>query len=314
MKRLIVLGFILCTLACSSVSSPPRESAAALEDQQLHRQPEPKPDIDQQQPELQPQDPQPGYRILKQGRHKQDNWLELNEFFPIHYLYTDIFQRFDLHKRFTLEDKIRIFAGVLYNLDYQAPVNLIIDNYNEEGSLVVSLQLVHIGQRRSVLLATNTDPEGKRIFIGAENVAKTYKRTYIIVEDQLIAVADLYSGKKEARLIDENCADKLARFYIFDGNLSNDTVAEGLLIGSIREAESALERSRSELTLCRYYMSQNRLVEAQALLLAVGAQLAHAGDDTSLSELFSVTYEELLITNALREHEQRLRENRPKSL
>jgi len=257
---------------------------------------------------------EPAYRILKEGRHNHDNWLRLNEYFLIHYLYNDIFRRFGLHKVFPLEDKIKIFAGILYNLDLKTPVNLIIDNYSEEGSLVVSLQLIQIGERHSVLLATNTNREGTTIYVGMENVAKTYKRSYIIVENQLIALPDLYSKSRESELIEENCADRLSRYYIFDGNLSNDTVAEGLLIGSIREAKTLLQRSRAELILSRYYMSRDRLVEAQALLLAVGSQLARNGGDEELQEGYSIAYEELLITNALKEREERMQELLPKAL
>jgi len=310
----LALGFF----ACASSPSPPAGPATAgpalagPASAETAEQPDSRSE-GVQGPKQQPE-PSPSYRILKEGRHNQDNWLQLNEYFLIHYLYTDIFQRFGLHKIFTLEDKVRIFACVLYNLDLQTPVNLVIDNFSEEGSLVVSLQLIQIGEQHSVLLATNTDREGTTIYVGVENVAKTYKRSYVIVEDQLIALKDLYSESRESELIEQNSADRLARFYIFDGNLSNDTVAEGLLIGSIREAETPLERSRSELILSRYYMSRNRLVEAQALLLAVGRELERIGGDDSLREGYSITYEELLITNALKKHEEQMREIRPEFL
>jgi hypothetical protein len=270
-----------------------------------------------------PQQSDPGYRILKEGRHKHENWLELNEYFLIHYLYSDIFYRFGLHETFSLEDKIRILATVLYNLDFQTPVNLIVDEFNEQGSLVVSVQLMKFGRQRSVLLATNTDPEGSRIYVGMENVAKTYKRSYLIVEDQLIALQDLYSRSRESSIIEENRADRLARFYIFDGNTINDTVAEGLLIGSIREAGTPVERGRLELMLSRYYISRNRLVEAQALLLDVGSQLSKSSpreasrNHKAVNELrdnYAIVYEELLITNALKEHAEQMREVRPDSL
>jgi len=257
----------------------------------------------------------PGYKILKEGGRKDSNWLELNEFFPVHYLYTDIFHRLGLHRIFTLPDKMKIFANLLYNLDFENPVNLIVEEFQGSSNLVVSLQLIQVGDQLSVLLATNTDREGKEIFAGVKNIAKTYKRSYVILKDQLIALTDLYSESKEAELIKENSADNLARFYIFDGNPSNDTVAEGLLIGSIRKAKTAAERSRSQLTLCRYYLSQNRLVEAQALLLAVGTHLSRRKRlEETLVETYSVTYEELLITRALKEREARLQESRPKSL
>ena len=314
MKTLPVLLLVLSTLACSTSPSPPGQTSA------------PRPtSTDSAAPGAAEQPPSrseaasaprssPSYRVLKEGQHKHENWLRLNEYFLIHYLYNDIFHRFGLHRLFRLEDKIRILAVVLYNLDFQTPVNLIIDNFTEEGSLVVSLQLIQIGQRRGLLMATNTDPEGTTIYGGVENVAKTYKRSYVIVEDQLIALPDLYSQSRESTLIAENSADRLARFYIFDGNFSNDTVAEGLLIGSIREAETQIERSRCELILSRYYMSQNRLVEAQALLLAVGRQLARDGGGDELREGYSIVYEELLITNALKQQEQHKRDTRPKSL
>lgn len=304
LKYLLLTVLAVSLLTCTSTPSPPAEPPSVATPEQPESRSE-----EEQQP-----NPPPSYRILKEGRHRYDNWLQLNEYFLIHYLYTDIFHRFGLHRIFSLEDKIRIFAGVLYNLDLQTPVNLIIDNFSEEGSLVVSLQLIQIGEQRSVLLATNTNREGTTIYVGVENVAKTYKRSYVIVEDQLIALTDLYSESRESALIEENCADRLARFYIFDGNISNDIVAEGLLIGSIREAETPLERSRSELILSRFYISQNRLVEAQALLLAVGSQLTRIGGGDALREGYSITYEELLITNALKEHEEQMRETRPKPL
>jgi hypothetical protein len=307
-KIVIPWLLLLSLLACTTVSSTPADPSSPQTRQQPQSIPE------QAQAAQQQADPSPGYRIIKEGRHKHENWLQLNEYFLIHYLYTDIFHRFGLDKAISLEDKIKILATVLYNLDFNTPVNLIIDNFAEEGSLVVSLQLMRIGKQRSLLLATNTDREGRTVYVGVENVAKTYKRSYLIVEDQLIALPDLYSQSRESALIGENRADRLARFYIFDGNISNDTVAEGLLIGSIREAETPLERSRCELILSRYYMSQNRLVEAQALLLAVGAQLARDSEDDSLREGYAIVYEELLITNALKEHEEQMRENRPRSL
>jgi hypothetical protein len=256
----------------------------------------------------------PGYRILKEGRQNHDNWLELNEYFPIHHLYTDVFRRFGLHKRFTLNDKIKIFAGLLYNLDFETPVNLIIDDFVDSAALVVSLQLMRIGQQPSLLLATNTDREGREVYAGVKNLAKTYKRSYVILDDQLIELTDLYSQSKEAELIENNRADELARFYIFDGNAANDTVAEGLLIGSIREAKTMPERSRAELTLCRYYISQNRLAEAQSLLLTVGKQLLQIDQDDRLAERYSIVYDELLITFALKRHLKKMQENRGKAL
>jgi hypothetical protein len=288
LSKILLLPIVAASLlpACSSAPAPPAE----------------------------PHDAPRHYRILKEGRQQQENWLQLNEYFLIHYLHADIFHRFGLHRTFALEDKIRIFAAILYNLDFHSPVSLIIDNFSDEDSLVVSLQLIRFGKHSGVLLATNTDQEGRTIYVGAENVSRTYKRSYLIVEDQLIALPDLYSQKRESELIVENSADRLARFYIFDGNRNNDAVAEGLLIGSIREAENPLERSRSELILSRYYMSRRRLVEAQALLIEVGSQLTRLGGDDELRERYAVVYEELLITNALQEHEARMRESRPKPL
>ena len=310
--KIIVSWLVLLSLlACVSEPSPPVEPASG---EPAARVSPDRPVLRTEEAQEQQPKPSPSYRILKEGSQKHDNWLQLNEYFLIHHLYSDIFQRFGLHKIFSLEDKIRISAGILYNLDFQTPVTLIIDDYSEEGSLVVSLQLIRIGQRRTVLLATNTDREGAKIYVGVENLTKTYKRSYMIVADQLIALPDLYSEQRESALIEGNSADSLARFYIFDGNISNDTVAEGLLIGSIRKADNELERSNSELILSRYYMSRNRLAEAQALLLVVGSQLARAEADYELREGYSTTFEELLITNALKEHEEQLRENRPKSL
>jgi hypothetical protein len=295
MKNIFLFALVITLLACTASPSPP----IVPDDSENHQH----------------ERSTPGYKILKEGGKKENNWLQLNEFFPIHHLYTDIFHRLGLHRIFSLPDKIKIFAGLLYNLDFENPVNLVVEEFQGTADLVVSLQLIRVGDQLSVLLATNTDREGKKIIAGVKNIAKTYKRSYVILEDQLIALTDLYSESKEAELIEENNADNLARFYIFDGNSSNDTVAEGLLIGSIREAKTAAERSRSQLTLCRYYLSQNRLVEAQALLLAVGTHLSQdKSAEETLVETYSVTYEELLITRSLKEREARLQESRPKSL
>jgi hypothetical protein len=291
----LAVGFF----ACRSTPPPPGESEEA----------------EVSEGELSPQgDAERSYRILKEGRKSQDNWLDLNEYIFIHYLYTDILERFGLYSSFTLGDKIRIVAGILYNLDFEAPVNLVIDNYKDEGSLVVSLQLIRIGEQPSILLATNTDRAGGRIYVGMENLAKTYKRSYVIVNDRLVALTDLYSERKESELIEDNSADRLASFYIFDGNTSNDTVAEALLIGSIRGADTWLQRCRSQLILSRYYMSRDRLEEAQALLIGIGRYVASPGAEDTLLESYSIAWEELLITSALKAHEERLRSTRPKPL
>ena len=291
------MGLISC-----STPSPAADAAA-------HR-----PQPGEQSPH-QPQHPRAGYRILKEGQPNNENWLELNEYFLVHHLYTDVFLRFGLHKLISLEDKIRISAALLYNLDPEKPVNLIFDDYTDSASLVVSLQLIPIGRQKSVFLATNADPRGGRIYVGTGNVDKTFKRSYLIVNDQLIAVADLYTQSRESELIEANRADELASFYIYDGNNSNDTVAEGLLIGSIRAADTAAERGFCELILCRYYMSQNRLVEAQALLLALGSRLGRGEEGAGeLAESYAMTYEQLLITNALKESRKHLREKMEKYL
>lgn len=295
MKNIFPIALVLILLACTSSPSAGIVPAEP-QDHQLELS-------------------SPHYKILKEGGAKQSNWLRLNEFFTVHYLYTDIFYRLRLHRSLTLPDKTKILAELLYNLDFDNPVNLIVEGFQGSANLVVSIQLIRIGDQMSVLLATNTDREGKEIFSGVQNIAKTYKRSYVILEDRLIALTDLYSESKEAELIEKNRADDLARFYIFDGNSANDSVAEGLLIGSIREAKTAVERGHSQLSLCRYYLSQNRMVEAQVLLLAVGTYLSQdrsAGE--SLLETYSVIYEELLITKALKEREARLRDGRPNSL
>jgi hypothetical protein len=153
MKNIFLFALAIILLACTASPSP--RIVPDDPDNQRHER------------------PTPGYRILKEGGKKESNWLQLNEFFPVHHLYTDIFYRLGLHRVFTLPEKIKNFAGLLYNLDFENPVNLIVEEFLGSANLVVSLQLVRVGDQLSVLLATNTDREGKEIFTGVKNIAKT---------------------------------------------------------------------------------------------------------------------------------------------
>ena len=47
---------------------------------------------------------------------------------------------------------------------------------------------------------------------------------------------------------------------------------------------------------------------------SIGSELTRSVGDDELLEGYSIAYEELLITNALKEHDERMRESRPKPL
>lgn len=319
MKERLLLVLLVLLFSCSSFRPP----GVSQEAGRPKRTPEPAPKGLSALPHR-PAQPSPpenegseqengGYAIVKQGERKNTNWLGLDEYFTVHYLYTDIFYHLRLHKRFGLGDKIRIVAGLLYNLDFDNPVNLVIEGFLGGQDLVVSLQLIRVGDQLSLLLATNYDARTEKIVKNVRNLARTYKRSYLILDNRMIALTDLYNRNEEDRLIAANRAEDLARFYIFDGKRSNDTLAEGLLIGSIREAKSADERSLAQITLSHCYMAQGRLREAELLLLAAERSRSEGRlQDERLRDTLALSFEVFLITQALKDH--RVEESLPYSL
>ncbi|MBN1836506.1 MAG: hypothetical protein JW820_11695 [Spirochaetales bacterium] len=247
-------------------------------------------------------DPPVLFTLLKSGQKPNSNWLDLNEYFPVHYWYADILYRFGLHLRLSLEEKTLILGGLLFNLDFGDPVRLVVDGYGRGRALVVQLQLIEAQPGTAVMLEANVDPRTRRPIPEDKRLFHGYRRLYLLSGSQLLSVSDLPSAERETEHARTGGPAGLGGYYIFDGQADNDGVAERLLLLASGNGQDAAARLRSRLTLVQLYASRGRFAESELALasarLLLQGELAGRQD---LWEAFGVVSEELLITRALKE-------------
>jgi hypothetical protein len=245
-------------------------------------------------------DPVP-FTLVKSGRKLNRNWLGLNEYFPVHYWYADILYRFGLHLRLSLEEKTLILGGILFNLDFQDPVRLVVDDYSEGRPLVVQLRLVEAQAGPAVLLLANVDPD-TRIPVPAEKMLfHGYKQLYLLRRAELLSVWDLTAGERQAAPAGAGPSGP-GRADIFDGDPDDDRAAERRLLAGAEKGVGAEERLQCRLDLARLYGARERFAEAELALASARFLLERElPSRQDLREAFGMTWEEIVIAKALKE-------------
>lgn len=241
------------------------------------------------------------FTLFKPGAKPSSNWLALNEYFPVHYWYEDILYRFGLHLRLSLEDKILILGGLLFNLDFEEPVLFVVDDYIGPQALVVRVQLVEARPGTAVLLEANVDPDSRRAIPEDKRLFHGYRRLYLLSRSELVSLRDLrgLAGGKPVGGPEDPA--ELADRYIFDGDPANDTTAERLLLLACANSHDAARRLRSRLSLAQLYASRALFDRAELALASARLLLEQElADRQDLREAFWMVAEELLITRALR--------------
>ena len=242
------------------------------------------------------------FTLLKSGQKLNRNWLGLNEYFPVHYWYADILYRFGLHLRLSLEEKTLILAGLLFNLDFEQPVRLVVDEYRGHEPLIVRLQLVEADAGTSVLLMANVNPDTRTPIPEEKLLFYGYKQLYVLEHAQLLSVWDLKVEARKQHRSARNRPIGAGYKYIFDGDPDNDAQAERMLLLASGKGLDAVERLFSRLDLARLYGAHGRFAEAELAMasarLLLERELPNRQD---LWEAAGIVAEELLITQAVKE-------------
>jgi hypothetical protein len=242
------------------------------------------------------------FTVLKTGKKLNRNWLGLNEFFPVHYWYSDILYRFGLHLRLSLEEKTLILAGLLFNLDFEHPVHFVVDEYRGREPLIVRLQLVEAEAGTAVLLWANVNPDNRTPIPDEKLLFHGYKQLYVLERSQLVSVWDLGAAGHNGRRPARGQSNGLGYDYIFDGDPDNDAEAERMLLLASENGLDAVGRLFSRLDLARLYGAHGRFAEAELAMasarLLLERELPNRQD---LREATGMISEELLITRAVKE-------------
>lgn len=228
----------------------------------------------------------------------RENSYQLNPYYFLHYLYTDVLEFFDLVDQLDLQTKIEIFEKIFNNLGEDYPAGLVIKFAGWDEPLRVSYRIFANESSRSILMTTNFNLEQEKTL--KRHTLDCYARGYYIFGDKLVNLNYLFSEKKEEALLSD--LNNLADFYIFDERVDNDHMIEVLLLAHINSDEPPVGKFIGYLTLAQYYMVINELDQAQKTLAE--AEVLFANLEETYKENwgapFAITKEELEILAHLR--------------
>lgn len=221
------------------------------------------------------------------------NPYQLEPYYFLHYLYTDVLYFFGLLDELDLRTKAEIFTKLFNNMGEGHPAGIIVKFAGRDKPLRVSYRVFAKEGILVVFMTTNYDYEKEEIL--ERFTWDCYCRLYYIVGDKLVNENYAYSEDKEE--IYRANLNNLADLYIFDDRLENDHLIEELLLEYINSSYSATSKLVGNLTLAQYYMVMNELEKAQESLAEAEALFAdlERGDKQDWRVPFLITQEELEI-------------------
>jgi hypothetical protein len=198
------------------------------------------------------------------------NPYQLEPYYFLHYLYTDVLYFFGLLDELDLPAKTEIFTKLFNNMGAGHPVGVVIKLAGHDEPLRVSYRVFADGDMLLVYMTTNYDYQKEEIL--KRFTWECYSQLYYIAGDKLVNDNYIYSEEKEE--IYKVNLNNLADLYIFDERAGNDHLIEELLLEYINSSYSATSKLVGNLTLAQYYMVMNELEKAQESLAEAEALFA----------------------------------------
>jgi hypothetical protein len=189
------------------------------------------------------------------------NYYNISEFYFVHQIFADAFYMTSLHKQLNYNEMSFILKTVLYKLDKDNKVNVVIKNSDYPGATLVFFikEETENGILLGMLTTYNTK-KGK--FTKKLHEENSLARWYYIKGDKLVYRKDLYSKELEKEREDES-KHQLVNFYLFDDNQENDNKIKPLIDNILSDTSSSkIDILYAKLYLGEYHLLNNDLENA----------------------------------------------------
>lgn len=189
------------------------------------------------------------------------NYYNISEFYFVHQVFADAFYMTSLHEQLNYDEMSFILKSVLYKLDNNNKVNIVIKNPNyPEAKLAFFIKENTENGTLLGMLTNYNKKKGK--FTKKIHKENSLARWYFIKGDKLVYRQDLYSQELEKEK-EEESKHQLVNLYLFDDNLKNDSKIKPLIDNILSDTSSSkIDILYAKLYLGEYYLLNNDLESA----------------------------------------------------
>lgn len=196
------------------------------------------------------------------------NAYGISEFYFVHQIFADAFFLTNLHKQLSYDEMEQILKTVLYKIDKNNNVTVIIKQNSATDARLVFFIKEETKEGTMLALTTNFHLE-KREFTNKLDSENSLARWYFIKGNKLVYRKDLYSEKTEKEKKKE-APYKLINLYLFDNNFENDAKVKGLIDDILQNEKSEkLDILYAKLYLGELYLLNNEIEKAEKEIIAL---------------------------------------------
>ena len=201
-------------------------------------------------------------QILSDNKDSK-NVYGINEFFFVHQIFADAFFMTDLYKQLDYEEMNKIIKGILFKIDKNNKVTIIVQQKDKFVGKLVFFILEK--SKDGTLLAMTTNFETKtRTFTKEPDEKNTLARWYFIKGEKLVYRKDLYSIEEEKKKKENKDKRGLIGDYLFDDNFENDSKVKGLIDEILNDVSSSkIDVLYARLYLEEYYLLNSKIEFAE---------------------------------------------------
>lgn len=231
------------------------------------------------------------------------NTYNLNLFYPVNGIYTDIFYQLDLMEKFTLEEKTKIIKEIFFNLSADNVVFLTIQKFDGKNPLAVGFKIVKYEDKNALMVVSNYDPKKKKVIMNKEEMKNASMNVYIICGEKLVAYSCLYSAAEEAELLKGEEWNNLGDRLLFDELADNDIrIADAL--GKGLETDVPELKFAATMTFVQFYLMSGNFESARQSLENGSTIIDNEIEDKDYwGKLYKMTDEVYQITKELYQFE-----------
>ena len=179
-----------------------------------------------------------------------------NKYYPIYYIFNNIFVALGLYDCFEYEERIKITDEIISIIKNNNFALLTINQYYKNEDLIITFKPNQPPKHPNdtvFFFITNYSFKDKKIVYG-DDMKDAYATYYI------------FDKEKELEFINNNNANNLANYYIYDEIEENDEKGKNLLLNEIKSTQDINNKFICLITLSEYYLMKNDLINANQYL------------------------------------------------
>lgn len=213
--------------------------------------------------------------------------LLFSKFHLVYYMYFDMLLPLDARDSIDLESKKKIFKELYDNLSNSYQQQLSIKTGKPEN-LIIRLKPYKMKNDISLIVYTNYDVEKKQLVPIDSSPDNFYATQYFIVDNKLVPGKLFYDRENDAKIIQSLKNNALADFILYDSKSSNDSEVPGIVKNGLTQDIPLKDKCIMKLTLCEYYLMQNKFSDFDALCGDINADINGLADEKDKKFIQSV--------------------------